>query len=352
VSDTLLVYGAYGYTGRLVAERAVDAGLDPVLGGRDERKLSAVGDDLDCDTRTFGLSDPETVAYALDGVDALLNCAGPFEATADPAVEACIATGTHYLDVTGEVPVFVRLHRRDAAAREAGVTVLPGVGFDVVPTDCTAAHLAEQLPEATHIDLGFETRGGLSPGTARTAIEGIANGGAARVDGTLRAEPVAARTRTIDFGAGAREAASIPWGDVATAGWTTGIGNVVVYTPVPPAARRVLAAAARLAPVLGADPVQRLLAAAVDRFVAGPDADERAAGRAFVWGEARVEADGAVVDAVTSRLETPETYALTADTAVAAARRVLAGGAGPGFATPAGAFGADFVIEATDASRS
>jgi len=355
VTDRLLVYGAYGYTGRLVAERAVERGLDPVLAGRDGDRLAAVGRELGCETRRFGLPSRgdagDVVATHLADVAAVLNCAGPFDDTADPMVDACLATGTDYLDVTGEIPVFVRLHRRDEAAREAGVTLLPGVGFDVVPTDCTAAHLVDRLPDATHLALGFETHGGVSPGTARTAVAGLADGGAIRVDGELRVEPVASRARTIDFGTGPREAATVPWGDVATAHWTTGVPNVEVYTPMSARARRLLGVLDRLDPVLDAGPVQRLLGAAIDRFVDGPDAETRTSGAAFVWGEARAVRGGEVVDTAVSRLETPETYALTVDTAVESARRVLRGDAEPGYATPAGAFGPDFVLEASGAER-
>jgi short subunit dehydrogenase-like uncharacterized protein len=338
VTGDLLVYGAYGYTGELVAERALERGLDPVLGGRDADRLRAVGDRLGARTRVFDL---DAAAATLDGVDALLNCAGPFEATADPAVDACLATATHYLDVTGEIPVFERLHRRDEAAREAGVVLLPGVGFDVVPTDCTAAHLVERLPGAESLALAFATEGGVSPGTLRTAVEGVGGGGAVREDGVLRAEPVAERVRRVDFGdgRGPRAAASVPWGDVSTAYHTTGVGTVAVYAPMPAGVRRVVRLGARAGPLLDRAPVRRLLDAAVDRFVEGPDEETRRTGRAVVWGEA-TGPDGRVV----ARLRTPEAYALTVETAVESARRVLEGDVAPGARTPAGAFGPEYVL--------
>lgn len=343
MSDEFLVYGAYGYTGRLVARRAVEVGLAPTLAGRDPDRLAAVGAALGVPTRRFDLAEAAAAPNRhLAGVDVLLNCAGPFERTADPLVEACLATGTDYLDVTGEIPVFVRLHRLDERARDAGVTLLPGVGFDVVPTDCLAAHLSHRLPDATELALGFESRGGLSPGTARTVVESLGDGGAARVDGRLRAEPVGARTRRIDFGAGERTAVSIPWGDVATAHWTTGIDDVVTYVPISDRARVAVRAAETLSPLLSAGSVRRGLSALVGRVVTGPDAAARRAGASFVWGEARRR--GTDADRVVSRLTTPETYALTTRTAVESTRRVLRGEAPPGFQTPAGAFGPAFVL--------
>jgi short subunit dehydrogenase-like uncharacterized protein len=345
VSDELLVYGAYGYTGKLVAERATEAGLSPILAGRDADAVRAVGARLDQPVRRFGVDEAAAdPARHLGGVDVLLNCAGPFDRTADPLVDACLATETDYLDVTGEIPVFVALHRRTEAARAAGVTLLPGVGFDVVPTDCLAAHLVERLPDADALALGFESHGGISPGTARTVVEGLGEDGAVRVDGRIRAESVGARRRLIDFGTGERTAVSIPWGDVATAHWTTGAEEVVTYVPLPTGARRVLEVADTLAPVLSAAPVRRGLSALVGRVVTGPDEADRRTSRAFVWGEARRSDDGNGRRAV-SRLETPGTYALTAATAVESARRVLRGDVAPGYRTPAGAFGPGFVLD-------
>ena len=156
---TFLVYGAYGYTGELVAREAVARDLDPVLAGRRPAPLDELATELDCDRRAFAVDEAAT---NLDGIDCVLNCAGPFVETAGPMVDACLATDTDYLDVTGEIEVFEALASRDGEATDAGITLLPGVGFDVVPTDCLAAHLATRLPEATHLRLGFDARVGLA----------------------------------------------------------------------------------------------------------------------------------------------------------------------------------------------
>ncbi|WP_232703114.1 saccharopine dehydrogenase family protein [Halobacterium wangiae] len=343
---TLLVYGAYGYTGELVAEEAVERGLDPVLAGRNAAELGRVGTRLDCETRAFSLDDDP--ATHLDDVDVALNCAGPFVDTAGPLASACLATGTDYLDITGELPVFESLAAHDADAADAGMALLPGVGFDVVPTDCLAAHLVDRLPSATHLALGFEPHGGLSPGTAATALRQIGDGGAVRRDGRVVSVPPAHRERRIDFGNGERTAVTFPWGDVSTAYHSTGVENVEVYVPVPANARRALRAVRHLGPVLDADPVNALLQRAVRRFVSGPDAEARASGRAFVWGEARNERTG---ETVVSRLVTPETYALTVDAATTAAQRALDGDAPVGFQTPSSAFGADFVLSLDGVER-
>jgi short subunit dehydrogenase-like uncharacterized protein len=340
----LLVYGAYGYTGRLIVEAAVERGLDPVAAGRDVTKTRGVAAGRGLQARTFPVED---AAAHLGGVDAVLNCAGPFAETADAMADACIETGTHYLDITGELGVFERLRRRDADAVEAGITLLPGVGFDVVPTDCLAAHLHRRLPDATHLSLALEADGGVSPGTLKTVLSDLGSGGAVRRDGRLRHERVGARTRVVDFGDGLRRAVSIPWGDVSTAYHTTGIPNVDVYLSLPANARRAVAVSSYLGGgALDGDALQRALSWLVDRYVDGPDAETRSTGEARVWGEAR-SAD----DRVVSRLRTPETYHLTVQTALLTAGKVLGGAAPAGYQTPAGAFGPDLVLEVPGVER-
>jgi len=176
-----MIYGAYGYTGRLVAVLAAERGELPVIAGRDARRLRRLGEMFELDHRAFDLSDPGAVAEALDGVDVVAHCAGPFSATSAPMVDACMATGTHYLDITGEIDVFETVLGRDKEAREAGIVLLPGAGFDVVPTDCLAAMLARALPSATRLELAVRAHGSVSPGTAKTAMEAVGNAGRARV---------------------------------------------------------------------------------------------------------------------------------------------------------------------------
>jgi len=149
MAEKILVYGATGYTGKLVAEEASRRGLDVVLAGRNPEKLKAVADSLGLEARPIALSDPPRLHAGLEDVSTVLHIAGPFSETSRPMVDACLATQTHYLDVTGEIPVFEAIARRDAEAQAAGVTLLPGVGFDVVPSDCLAVHVAARIEEPT-----------------------------------------------------------------------------------------------------------------------------------------------------------------------------------------------------------
>lgn len=344
---TLLVYGSYGYTGDLVAREAADRDLPVVLAGRDGDALAEQAADLDRPWRTFALDDAAAATEAVADATAVLNCAGPFADTWEPLVDACVETGTHYLDVTGEWQVLEAIAGRDEAAADAGVMLLPGVGFDVVPTDCLAAHLVERLPAATELSLAFEALGSLSPGTAKTAVRGLGEGGVVRRDGEIVAVPAGGRTRTVDFGDGPRTAVTIPWGDVATAHRSTGIPDVAVYVAVPRSAVRMLWATRYLGPLLGTRPVQAALEWLVERAVDGPDAAARAEGEMHVWGEVATD-DG--LRAV-SRLRTPDGYEFTARSAATVAERVLGGDAPTGFRTPSSAYGADLVLSVAGVER-
>ena len=181
-----MIYGANGYTGELIAREARRRGLRPVLAGRSEAKLAPLGEELDLSVRSFSLAQRGETQAALEDMTLVLHCAGPFSATADPMIDACLASGAHYLDITGELAVFEAAKSRHQAALDAGIVIIPGVGFDVIPTDCLAARLKQALPDATHLALGFDSKSRLSPGTAKSLIEGLANGGSARIDGALQ----------------------------------------------------------------------------------------------------------------------------------------------------------------------
>ena len=130
----------------------------------------------------------------------VLHCAGPFSRTARPMVEACLRNKKHYTDITGEIAVFEACAALDKKAQEAGIMLMPGVGFDVVPTDCLAKHLKGRLPTATRLSLAFYGVGRLSHGTQATMIMNIGKGGAIRRDGKITGVPAAWKTREIDFG--------------------------------------------------------------------------------------------------------------------------------------------------------
>jgi short subunit dehydrogenase-like uncharacterized protein len=336
-----LIYGAYGYTGSLIAREAVARGLRPVLAGRSAAALAELAGALGLEQRAFALDDPAAVAAGLRGLRAVLHCAGPFVRTARPMAEACLRAGVHYLDITGEAAVFEALAARDAEARAAGVMLLPGVGFDVVPSDCLAAHLKRRLPAATRLALGFQLAGGVSRGTALTVAENLHRGGLVRRGGVLMRVPAAWKTRTIDFGSGAVRAITIPWGDVVTAYHSTGIPDIEVYMAAPLGVRLGARVGRHLGWLLGSAPVQRLLKWRIRSQPPGPTDAERTRGTSLLWGEA-VDPGG---ERVVSRLRGPEGYTLTALAALAVVERVLRGEAPAGFQTPSLAYGPDFVLQ-------
>ncbi len=335
----LLVYGASGYTGRLIAAAALREGLRPVLGGRRPEAVEPLAKALSCRSLCFPLADPDLVARMLEPFEALLLAAGPFSKTSAVALEACLRAKTAYLDITGEIVVFEACFARHGDAVKAGIPVLPGTGFDVVPSDCLAATLAEQLPRAARLQLAF--RGfKASAGTMKTMIEGLPKGGAARVEGKIVRIPPAWKTMTIPFPDKLRLAVTIPWGDVSTAFRSTGIPNIEVYMAVPPSVISAARRTAFLAPLLSLGPVQSFLKKKVERNVEGPTEEERSKERSLLWG--RVSTRHAEREVI-GTLETPEAYALTAETSVAIAKRVLDGGVKPGVWTPSQAFGPRFI---------
>ena len=360
---TLLLYGANGYTGELIAREAVrrfgerrglspsdrtdttvatwSAGINPaarlVVAGRNGPAIAKLAGELGLEHRVFDVAEADR---GLDGISVVLNCAGPFSRTAAPIVDACLRRRVHYLDITGEESVFEAIARRDAEAKSAGVTLLPGVGFDVVPSDCLAAHLKRRLPTATRLTLAFRTSGAMSRGTALTVVEGLADGGLIRKNGVLTKVPIGSVTRQIDFGDGPELTMRIPWGDVVTAFHSTGIRDIEVFMQT----TRGTVIGANLSRGLGwllrTRFVQDRLRRRVLAGERGPSTEQRARGVSVLWGEVVDDRGGRAV----SRLRGPEGYAWTVTCALAVVKQVLAGTVEPGFRTPALAFGPDFVL--------
>lgn len=335
-----MVYGATGYSGTLIVERAVKAGLKPIVAGRSVAKVKALAEQYGLEYRVFDIGMLEKSDALLNHIDLVLNCAGPFSQTANVMMQACLKQQAHYIDITGEIEVFELAASLDQAAKNRGVVLCPGVGFDVIPTDCVAAKLKAMMPDATHLTLGFDSRSGFSPGTAKTSVEALPQGGKVRVDGKIMTVPLAAKTRKIDFGGGEKLAMTIPWGDVSTAYHNTGIPNIEVYIPGSPSLVKQMKRMNWFKPILGLGLVQRFLKKRIDKKVKGPDEATRAKLTTFVWGEVK-NAAGQVKD---YRIEVANGYEITADGSVMVAQALLGEHAqASGYQTPSMLLGDDLI---------
>jgi short subunit dehydrogenase-like uncharacterized protein len=277
----------------------------------------------------------------------VLHCAGPFVHTGPPMVTACLDTGTHYLDLTGEIEVFRDLAARSDAAEAAGVMLLPGIGFDVVPSDCLSRFVAARAEAATALEIALYAEGTVSQGTLKTLIEQMGRGGLVRREGALREVPPGWTSRTVDFGDQRRSVISIPEGSVVTSATSTDVPNVTAYLALPPVVQSLLRASRYVQGLLAWRPLKQLLKRLVERGQAGPSADQRRRGRTVAWASAR-RAGGTPV---TVRLHGPEAYTFTARAAVNGLERVRDGTAPPGYQTPSTAFGADFVLDVDGTER-
>jgi saccharopine dehydrogenase (NAD+, L-lysine-forming) len=336
-----LLYGAYGYTGELVARRAVGDGERPILAGRDGARLEPIARELGLEHRVVGLDDAVRLDDALGDVAAVAHCAGPFSATAAPMVAACLRTGVHYADISGEIDVFEAIFACHDEARSAGVTLLSGAGFDVVPSDCLAAMVVGALPDAERLELAFRSGGGFSRGTGKSAVESLGQMSLARIGGTIGPVPRELRSRTIDFTGDGREtsAVAISWGDVATAFRSTEVPDIIVYTHLPRAAVSASRLMDRAARTPGLRGLTRVALSTVVSRLPNPSADTRAGSRSTMWACATAS-DGRTV---IGRLSTPNSYDLTADAVVRIVRSLADGVVEPGALTPSMAFGPDFV---------
>ncbi len=319
--------------------------MKPILAGRNREKVESLAKQYGLDYRIFALEDPEQLDSALREGDFVLHCAGPFSITSKPMVEACLRTGRHYLDITGEIAVFEAMAKLDEKAKSAQVMIMSGVGFDVVPSDCLAKHLKNRLPSATNLTLAFSGLGGISHGTQATMTMNIGKGGAIRRNGEIISVPAAYKIREIDFGEFKKIGVTIPWGDVSTAYYSTEIPNIEVYTIVPADRLKLLKLSRYLGWLLATKPLQNYLQSKIPP--GGPSDEARKNGKTILWGEASDDTG----NRVEARQQGLEGYTLTALAALKIAEKILAGNFCAGFQTPAKCYGADLILEIEGSAR-
>ena len=346
---TFLLYGSYGYTGQLIVDLAIKEGLHPILAGRDEKKLQAQARKFKLEYRAFSLEETSKFDAALQEVDAVLHCAGPFVHTFRQVAEACLRNKKHYIDISGEIPGFEALAKMDSQAKEAGIMLLPGGGFDVVPSDCLAAHLKQRLQSATHLRLFLRGVGaGVSRGTAKSAIENMHRQGRIRRDGQLVQVPPAWRVLEKDFGHGPVKVVSVGWGDVSTAYYSTSIPNIETYFAFPRVMIDFFYSMRVLGPLIYNPVAKNLFKLLVNTFLPpGPSEEKRKKRFATIMGEATNDKGNRIV----SKLQTPEGYTCTALTTIEIMKQILNDNFKIGFQTPSLAYGADFILQFENVKR-
>ena len=339
---SFLIYGASGYTGKLIVKLSVKRGLKPVLAGRTESKIKPLADKLGLEYLVFDLDNIENVVQNIAKFPLILNCAGPFSQTAKPIVEACLKAKTHYLDITGEIEVFEMIKSFDLEAQKNGIILLPGVGFDVVPTDCMAKYLSTKLPDATHLELAFTSVGGsISHGTVTTMVESLGNEGFTRENGVMVSKPTGYKGKLIDFGSLKQFAMTIPWGDISTAYSTTKIPNIETYAGASKSAYYLMKLQFLFNPILRTKFAKNVLQKYVDDKITGPNEQHFLNGKSLIYGKV-TNAKGEFME---GRLETLEGYRLTAEASVLITQKVLELNGILGYQTPAGLFGHELILE-------
>ncbi|WNM58616.1 saccharopine dehydrogenase family protein [Candidatus Nitrospira allomarina] len=347
MAGRLLIYGANGFTGQLIAARAKNLGYDVVLAGRSTDRLKSLAQLLELPWRVFGLDDPQHLDEALVDVDAVLHLAGPFNVTAIPMLKACLRKVTHYLDVTGELGVFQALHRFDDEARSRGIMIMPGVGFVLLASDCLAAHVASKLPEAQYLRLGFSHPKFFSRGTLRTMLGLVREQVSIRREGRLTSVPVGRLERKFDYGEGQRVSTAVNWADVYTAYYTTGIPNIEVYAEAPFMERGLYKIGAWFAEPMRLASWQGIIDFQTRFWPEGPSSSARAGAKRVIV----AEAEDRWRRQIRSRLYTPDGYDFTAVSALEIGQRVLKGEYQPGYQTPASVYGPDFVLSMDGVNR-
>src|SRR5258708_3512481 len=348
-----MIYGATGYTGQLVAEEAVRRGHKPLLVGRSESKLKPLAERLNLEYAIAAMDGRGALEAVVKRVRLVYNAAGPLVYTIPPMLRACLSAAAHYLDITGETSVYQNVYQYDSAARDKGIALIPGVGFDFLPIDCLVKYVADQLPDATHLltavgMIGSSIIGRMSGGTVKSLLEILHHtGNVVRRNGQLVPIPLGADARKFRFPSGDYMAMPIPWGDLEMEYRATSIPNMTSYLTLPATLIRMLRLTGGIQiRLLHVDAIRNAMSALLGRMITGPGETARKAGNASLYAQVR-NANGETREAW---LETIEAYQLTINASIPVVERVL-NGEYRGALTPSQAFGADFVLEIAGTKR-
>lgn len=339
-----LLYGAYGYTGKLIIEEALKHGLKPVIAGRNGEKVKALAEKKDLEHEIFDLEKEEKINSIISEYDIIFNAAGPFKHTNLPLVKACLRGETNYLDITGEIGVFEQNFSFQQEAINKDIAIISGVGFDVVPSDCLSVYLSDQILNPHELELGILALSQSSPGTMKTMIENIPHAVVVRRDGELKEKKFGEDPKTIKFLDKSRELFPIGWGDVATAYRSTNIPNITAYMPLPRQFENAMTKYGFFVRNLFKVNILRRLAKRwVEKSIKGPDKETRETGNSQIWGKVKNQ-EGEEAEAW---LSTIEAYKLTAISAIKSVKRIMKSNL-KGVLTPAQAFGKEFILEFPD----
>ncbi len=335
-----MVYGANGYSAQLIIEELIQRGIKPILAGRNLESIQNVAEKFSCDYRVFDLNYDNESENSLEDIHTLINCAGPFKYTAKDMIDYCLATKTNYIDITGEIPAFAYAFGCNNRAKESGIVILPGAGFDVIPTDCLARRLSEQMPDAVKLKLGFVNRkGGISRGTTLTSLEFISGKGKVRRNGKVVDSPLGEFSIKVKHRNFSMYGISIPWGDVFTAYISTRIPNIQVYMGVSKFIFVSKQFVVLLLHLFNIPFIKRVSANFVSKNFTGPDKETRDNTKTFIWGMVENEKG----ERIEQSYCVLEGYNLTAKGATESALKIMSNELKPGTYTPSLAFGSDFL---------
>lgn len=327
MKNKVLIYGAAGYMGKLFTQYAKNLDLPVVLGSRDPMLTPG-------ELRLFSLNDVAVIMTYLEDIKLVVNLAGPFANTQQPFIEACLKTGTHYIDISGEVPEFEAAYQFDALAKTSNVMLMPGAGFGVVPTDIAATLAHQKLPDATHLVLAYITIGGATRGTLKTVLKDIHKEGIEIVGGEKVKAMPAKDAFFVEVNGKKQRVIYNPWrGDLFTARISTAIPNIRTYANFPGFAERMMKGKLLWLRDL-------ILNKLINWLPVGPSEKALKKGKTVIYANVRNN----LGQTASVTIHGPEAYVFTAQILTSISKEIINDNWKPGFQTPS-VFGKPVLLE-------
>ena len=340
IQNDWLIYGANGYTGRILVEQAAKQGHKPVIAGRSPEKIKPLAEQYDLPYSILDLHDINALSEKVADFKLISNFAGPFPLTARPIAEACLENGINYIDVSGDLNTIQYIFDLNEKARAKSIVMIPAAGFITYATECLAHYIAEQIDETKFIELGVYIIGGTSRGTAISTVDSIKDGCLIRKDHQLIPVKFGKDTKKIPFPDGRKPAWAVPLAELLTVHKALTIPDIKVFNVMPHFLHLLRLIAPLIQKTMKIEVFKRIAKKIAAKQPEGPTREQNLNTKSYLW----ARAGDKIGNEKQAWLETPEAYYFTALLNIRFAEVIL-GSDLKGSITPSEAFGKDLIFD-------
>lgn len=342
-NNNWIIYGATGYTANLIIKKAIQMGLPPVLAGRDRSKISSVAKKYGLKYKVFEINDINVIQANIENSNLILNASSNYKLTAQPFINACLASGCHYLDLCGEISVLKKIFEYNELAKYGNITIIPNSGYHSIVTDCFAGYVANLIENPIELNYYLLDASIPSLGTLKSSLDAFLGGGFVLKYNNFENIKMGSIKTRVEHKNKALTLYASPMAELYLSHISTSIPNINVYLKIPLLYSLLLDYFGDYILKLLQSEKRTAILNLIDKFVKGPSEAINKKLKSMIG----VNVKNLKGDSLTMWLEAPEAYDFTATLSVEAVKLALSG-LPSGVLTPIQAYGCNFLSKFND----